>query len=131
MINLCPYIPFDKTDEQSCYATLLLHVPWTSEGEDGLLGEKSSAVSMLNYLLESSNQSIPKYVKPLLERVEKSQSFFLDNNDTNVETNKTSGDDDYASDSGSDSTTDELHDDSLQFDADDIHEIAVSNCTYV
>ena len=128
VINLCPYIPFDKTDEQSCYATLLLHVPWPSEGEDALLCDKSSAVSQLNYLLESDNQSIPKYVKPLLERVEKSQKFFIDNNDTNDKTdNASTTDDDHDSDTGTESTTDELHDDNLQFDVDDIHEIAPVN----
>ena len=38
MINQCPYIPLNETDEQSCYSTLLLHTIWPIRGEKRCFG---------------------------------------------------------------------------------------------
>jgi hypothetical protein len=33
IINQCPYVPMNDSDERSCYSTLLLHTIWPIEGE--------------------------------------------------------------------------------------------------
>ena len=80
VINLCPYIASDQTNETSCYAVLLLHVPWPQGGEENLLYGSATAVLRLNSLLVNNESSdiLPTYLKPLIERVERSRRLFED-----------------------------------------------------
>lgn len=77
VINLCPYVSTDLTNETSCYAILLLHVPWPLEGEKAIV-DQIKAVKYLCDLREKEN-GLPTYVKPLLDRVEKSERMFESN----------------------------------------------------
>lgn len=94
VINLCPYIPTDMTDETSCYAILLLHVPWSQEGEKCIRCE-NSAVQQLQLLLckETANpgSAFLKYVNPLLQRIETSQSLF----ENNIHSDRHENEDDF------------------------------------
>ena len=94
VINLCPYIPTDTTDETSCYAILLLHVPWPQEGEKYIRGE-ISAVQQLQLLLcketENPGSAFLKYVNPLLQRIETSQSLF----ENNIHSDRHENEDDF------------------------------------
>jgi hypothetical protein len=33
IVSTCPFIPVDNNDESSAYSTLLLHTPWSYDGE--------------------------------------------------------------------------------------------------
>ena len=73
VINLCPYIPADKTDETSCYATLLLHVPWPIEGESSIVCYEPSAVCRLKTLFDTG--CIPEYLPSFYERLKRSEEL--------------------------------------------------------
>ena len=60
VINLCPHIPVNDTDERSCYSTLLVHTPWPIEGEQSILRGFSSAIECLRAL--GLRNEIPEYV---------------------------------------------------------------------
>ena len=75
VLNPCPYIPINKLSDTSCYATLLLHVPWPYEGESRIVDESVTVVNQLQTLQE--NKLLPAYVVPLLEKVQKSQNLFV------------------------------------------------------
>ena len=75
VLNPCPYIPVNKLSDASCYATLLLHVPWPYEGESKISCDNVSFVDQLDTL--QKHKLLPDYVVPLLERVEKSQNLFV------------------------------------------------------
>lgn len=47
VVRMSPYVPVNEKDETSCYATLLLYIPWPAEGEEGLLRGSESAVEAL------------------------------------------------------------------------------------
>ena len=47
IIHLCPYVPYDIIDERSVYSTLLMHLPWTINGEINLLLRHVKAVDAL------------------------------------------------------------------------------------
>ena len=79
VINMCPYIAVNVNDPTSCYATLLLHVPWPVGGEDSIVNDPSEAVVALDNL-RKKDFGLPKYVVPFLERVDKSQRLFAPNN---------------------------------------------------
>ena len=76
---MCPYIAVNVNDPTSCYATLLLHVPWPVGGEDSIVKDPSEAVVALDNL-RKKDFGLPKYVVPFLERVDKSQRLFAPNN---------------------------------------------------
>ena len=94
VLNPCPYIPVNKLSDPSCYATLLLHVPWPHEGEPCITAEGATYVSQLDKLQE--NGLLPSYVIPLLEKVTKSQNLFTNdaNENSNVSLSPTDDDDD-------------------------------------
>ena len=60
VVNLCPYVPVNDSDERSCYSTLLVHIPWPSDGEEELLRGYDCAVEYLYDL--KRNGDIPSYV---------------------------------------------------------------------
>jgi PIF1-like helicase len=67
VVNQCPYVPLDDSDERSCYSTLLLHTIWPIEGEINVLHGLHSAVECLHRLkLEN------KYVKNAVESIHNS-----------------------------------------------------------
>ena len=70
VVNLCPYVPVNDSDERSCYSTLLVHIPWPCVGEDEILRGYESAVECLYDLKLSGN--IPEYVNYTLELLQKS-----------------------------------------------------------
>ena len=92
VLNPCPYIPVNKLSDASCYATLLLHVPWPYEGESKISCDNVSFVDQLDTL--QKHKLLPDYVVPLLERVEKSQNLFVNAANQDDETRFTSSDDD-------------------------------------
>ena len=65
VVNLCPYVPVNDSDERSCYSTLLVHIPWPWGGEEEILRGYESAVECL-YNLKLSDD-IPPYVNYTLE----------------------------------------------------------------
>ena len=96
VINLCPYIPLDKGNETSCYATLLLHIPWPFEGENNLLANNLSAVSRLNSLFETGN--VPDYLPPFFERIRRSNEIFQTNTSCRSNDNEICDDDNDSED---------------------------------
>lgn len=70
VVNLCPHVPIDGTDERSCYSTLLIHIPWPIEGESNILLGFSSSVECLQDL--QINNKIPEYVKGTLDQYKRS-----------------------------------------------------------
>jgi ATP-dependent DNA helicase PIF1 len=76
VVNLCPHIPVNDSDERSCYSTLLVHIPWPSGGEKDILGGFKTAVECLNNL-KITNQ-IPQYVANTLELLH--QSYLIREN---------------------------------------------------
>ena len=119
VINLCPYVPSDRTNETSCYATLLLHVPWPEEGETGLLCGEISAVSRVNNLFEINN--IPDYLPPFFERLKKSDDLLHD-----IPTTNNTTDDVYNSDDDSD--TEFPYDNEAAFHS-ELDAVRFSKCT--
>ena len=98
IINQCPYIPLNETDERSCYSTLLLHTIWPIEGEINLLRGLESAVICLQQL-KNSNE-IPKYVKNAVESnhnshvIRSNNGTKHNNNDNDSDDNSNDDDDD-------------------------------------
>ena len=70
VVNLCPYIPVNDSDERSCFSTLLVHIPWPVGGEDDILRGYESAVECLYDL--KLNDEIPVYVNYTLELLQNS-----------------------------------------------------------
>mmetsp|Transcript_16691 Transcript_16691/g.28000 ORF Transcript_16691/g.28000 Transcript_16691/m.28000 type:complete len:952 (-) Transcript_16691:144-2999(-) len=73
VINLSPAPAYDPADERSCYATLLMHLPWPPGGESNLLGTFDSSIPALDYHLKHNN--FPTYVMPALQRIADSETF--------------------------------------------------------
>ena len=107
VINLCPYIPADKTDETSCYATLLLHVPWPIEGESLILCNEPSAVCRLKHLFDTKN--MPEYLPSFYERLKRSEELFQNTGTTSTDDNH---DDAYLSDNDDNNDDQNLYDES-------------------
>jgi hypothetical protein len=59
VINLSPHIPYDLTNETSCYSILLMHHPWPKDGETGLV--LSEAIISVKNLLQTD--MFPNYIK--------------------------------------------------------------------
>jgi hypothetical protein len=53
-VNTCPFIPIDNNDENSAYATLLLHTPWSCNGENALIVGYDTAVAKLSAQCDAS-----------------------------------------------------------------------------
>jgi hypothetical protein len=119
VVNLVPYIPIDKTDESSCYATLLLHVPWPNDGENGLLGNKVTAVAQLKFILDGEN--VPLYLPSFIDRVQTSQGFLgVDNKDDQ------SIDDDDSADCSDSHESIDYHDNEMALNSEGIFDKTVS-----
>lgn len=71
VLNLSPSIPVCYTDERSCYATLLLHVPW--ENEETIYAPFQNAVDKLADL--TSKDEVPAYLVSLQRQKEESESL--------------------------------------------------------
>ena len=129
VLNLCPYIPTDLMDETSCYAILLLHVPWPLEGEEYIRGDFSdSAVKQLQSILSKEADSpglvLPKYVNPLLQRTQNSQSLF--ENNTHNDRHDNDNDLDNNVDDDDESVIIQDHDIVLTMNFDELYEKPVS-----
>ena len=81
VVNLCPYVPVNDSDERSCYSTLLVHIPWPWGGEEEILRGYESAVECL-YNLKLSDD-IPPYVNYTLELLHNS-NVIRDNVGVNI-----------------------------------------------
>lgn len=66
IVSTCPFIPVDNNDETSAYSTLLLHTPWSIDGETKLINESTTAVDTLAKLIQQNQ--LPQYVVPMLVR---------------------------------------------------------------
>ncbi len=73
---MSPHIPLNEDDERSCYANLLLHVPWPLEGELGILGTYESAIAKFKSLAQCDN--VPTYLKQIMQRIAVSEAFIAD-----------------------------------------------------
>jgi PIF1-like helicase len=70
VVNLCPHVPINESDERSCYASLLIHIPWPIEGERYILQGYATAVECFSKL--KRDDQIPEYVKSTIEGYQKS-----------------------------------------------------------
>jgi hypothetical protein len=66
IVSTCPFIPVDNNDESSAYSTLLLHTPWSYDGEAQITNTNTSAVDILANLIQLNH--LPEYVLPMLVR---------------------------------------------------------------
>ena len=66
IVNTCPFIPVDNNDENSAYATLLLHTPWSCNGETALIEGYDTAVAKLFALNDAGR--LPPYVAPMYDK---------------------------------------------------------------
>lgn len=73
VVNLCPHVPINDSDERSCYSSLLIHIPWPIEGEINLLQGYDTAVECYFNLKRDSR--IPEYVKCTIEGYHKSDTI--------------------------------------------------------
>jgi hypothetical protein len=112
IVNTCPFIPIDNNEEDSAYATLLLHTPWPQQGEEHIVPEGSTAVETLRHLIESDQ--LPTYVKPMLNK--QATSFAITANQ-GVQT--TTHNDDHNSDSESEPDEYDNADTLLQYTAEE------------
>jgi PIF1-like helicase len=108
IINQCPYVPLNDSDERSCYSTLLLHTIWPIEGEINMLHGLDTAVDCLRRL--KSHNEIPHYVKNAVESIH--NSHVLRSNTGTIETNNEI-DDESNGDNNDDDIYDELSDDNV------------------
>jgi hypothetical protein len=63
---LVPRMNLVPNDETSAYSTLLLHTPWSNDGEAQLVNENTTAVDILANSIQLSQ--LPEYVVPTLVR---------------------------------------------------------------
>jgi PIF1-like helicase len=88
-VNTCPFIPIDNNDENSAYATLLLHTPWSCNGESALIVGYDTAVAKLSALCDASR--LPTYVAPMYDKQLRSNNLsnnhgtISNNNDANTQ----------------------------------------------
>jgi hypothetical protein len=66
IVSTCPFIPVDNNDESSAYSTLLLHTPWSYDGEAQITNTNTTAVDILANLIQLNH--LPEYVLPMLLR---------------------------------------------------------------
>jgi hypothetical protein len=77
VINMAPYISIDLNDERSCYAILLLHVPWPDGGEEFIVNQGSTAVQTLQEARKRPGD-VPPYLENLLTKQKLSQEHLHD-----------------------------------------------------
>ena len=77
VINMAPYISIDLNDERSCYAILLLHVPWPEGGEDFIVNHELTAVQTLQEARKRPD-GVPAYLESLLTKQKVSQEHLQD-----------------------------------------------------
>jgi hypothetical protein len=70
VINQCPYVTLNDSDERSCFSTLLLHTVWPIEGEINALHGLGSAIECLHRL--KLENKIPHCVKNAVESINNS-----------------------------------------------------------
>jgi hypothetical protein len=74
MIVSCqPHFPIDMNDDRCCYGLLLLHLPWSKEGEEGLLGNCQNSIERMHEA--NSKQLFSKYVQPLIKKLLDSEAL--------------------------------------------------------
>jgi hypothetical protein len=64
---VCPHIPIDCEDEESCYAIQLMHFAWPDAGEAELTEPFQNAVAA--FTSKMANKQFPDYVKPVIDRL--------------------------------------------------------------
>ena len=64
VINLSPHIPYDLTNEISCHSILLMHFPWSLQGEAALV--LSETITSVKNILK--NDMFPNYIKETLDK---------------------------------------------------------------
>ena len=64
VVHLVPYAPVNLKDEKSCFALLLLYIPWPNGNEDEMLGDSESAIEAWNNLEERDN--VPAFAKSIV-----------------------------------------------------------------
>ena len=94
---MSPYVKTDLVNERSCYALLLLHKPWTVDGEEGLLGGFERSTEALAAAI--SNGELPDYAQPAMKRLAKSERLLDDDGYGSV---GSLSDDDYFTDDSDD-----------------------------
>ena len=77
VINMAPYISIDLDNERSCYAILLLHVPWPDGGEDFIVNQGLTAVQTLQEVRKHPG-GVPPYLESLLTKQKLSQEHLND-----------------------------------------------------
>lgn len=122
IVNTCPFIPIDNNEEESAYATLLLHTPWPREGEGYIVPSGTTAVSRLKQLM--GNNMIPTYVLPMLSR--QATSSALTNNYGVQPAQQT---DEHTSDTESECDDLDETDITLQYPTDEYRQISLTTTT--
>ena len=64
VVHLVPYAPVNLKDEKSCFALLLLYIPWPNGSEDEMLGDSKSAIEAWKNLEECDN--VPAFAKSIV-----------------------------------------------------------------
>lgn len=83
VLRMSPYVPVDEKDETSCYATLLLYVPWPEEGEEGLLrGSENAVVALEDYKV---NNSISPHISHFFEAQQKSDEIMNNHGEAEID----------------------------------------------
>ena len=72
VVNICPYVPINDSDESSCYSNILMHYPWPLLGENSLIPESTTSVQYFSYIRD--NNLFPKYVKEALAKYQNSDT---------------------------------------------------------
>ena len=72
VLNLSPFSTVDETNEQSCFALLLMHTVWPVSGESGLLRGYNTAVEAFQ---DAEAAGLPEYVLPTIQRMSESQAI--------------------------------------------------------
>jgi DNA replication protein DnaC len=108
VINQCPYVPLNDSDERSCYSTLLLHTIWPIEGEINVLHGSETAVECLRRL--KVQNEIPQYVKSAVESIQNSHVL---RSNTGSRENNCESDNDNNDDENDDAINEDLNDDNV------------------
>jgi 23S rRNA pseudoU1915 N3-methylase RlmH len=114
IINQCPYVPLNDSDERSCYSTLLLHTIWPTEGEANILHSCQNAVECLRRLKQQNE--IPQYVKNAVDSIH--NSHVLRSGNTGIR----EPDDDDEHVVNDDNDDDDINDENIEINEDQSNE---------
>jgi hypothetical protein len=114
IINQCPYVPLNDSDERSCYSTLLLHTIWPIEGEANILHSFQNAVECLRRLKQQNE--IPQYVKNAVDSIH--NSHVLRSGNTGIR----EPDDDNEHVVNGDNDDDDINDENIEINEDQSNE---------